>query len=385
QCLQHLHGQQYSWVSSIFYFGYFFWEYPTSVLIARLPPAKYLTANTFVWGAVVALTAACSSYGGLLAVRFLLGVAEATITPAFMFLTSTWYTRDEIPVRTGIWFSGNSVGGLLASLLAYGIGHIDSPLRPWMWMYIILGSATFLWGVCPVGAAAGQHRARALPDAGRAPVRGRPGRHRRHWPHREHGVAVGPDERMPAGPQDVASLRHRHPDADPQRRDAELQQPGDQVLWFHVAAVDAHQHPLERDQHGHHRRNGLDGRPLPPAELHPDRGRGAMRRGRELADLCARPRLQGRAAAGVFPAVAGTQRDPAGHVAGAGELPGRNQEDDHDGADVHCVLRGQHCGTAVLHRGRGAALQHRLPRDSGLLCADCCACAVAASLSPGGE
>lgn len=133
-------------MSSIFYFGYFFWEYPTSVLIARLPPAKYLTANTFVWGAVVALTAACSSYGGLLAVRFLLGVAEATITPAFMFLTSTWYTRDEIPVRTGIWFSGNSVGGLLASLLAYGIGHIDSPLRPWMWMYIILGSATFLWG-----------------------------------------------------------------------------------------------------------------------------------------------------------------------------------------------------------------------------------------------
>lgn len=40
-------------------------------------------------------------------VRFLLGVAEATITPAFMFITSTWYTRDEIPIRTGIWFAGN--------------------------------------------------------------------------------------------------------------------------------------------------------------------------------------------------------------------------------------------------------------------------------------
>ncbi|OJK00111.1 hypothetical protein ASPACDRAFT_1855711 [Aspergillus aculeatus ATCC 16872] len=142
----HLVGQQYSWVSSIFYFGYFFWEWPTNMLIPRVRVAKYLGLNTLFWGAVVALTAVCVNYGGLLAVRFLLGVAEATITPAFMFITSTWYTRDEIPFRTGIWFSGNSVGGLIASLLAYGIGHIEHPLRPWMWMFIILGVATFLWG-----------------------------------------------------------------------------------------------------------------------------------------------------------------------------------------------------------------------------------------------
>ncbi|KAE8149757.1 major facilitator superfamily domain-containing protein [Aspergillus avenaceus] len=142
----HLVGQQYSWVSSIFYFGYFFWEGPTNYLIPRLPVAKYMAFNTFFWGAVVALTAACVNYGGLLALRFLLGVAEATITPAFMFITTTWYTRDEIPFRTGIWFSGNSIGGLIASLLAYGVGHIEQPLRPWMWMFIILGVATFLWG-----------------------------------------------------------------------------------------------------------------------------------------------------------------------------------------------------------------------------------------------
>lgn len=111
-----------------------------------MPVAKYIAFNTFFWGAVVALTAACINYRGLLAVRFLLGVAEATITPAFMFITSTWYTRDEIPFRTGIWFSGNSFGGLVASLMAYSVGHIKHPLQPWMWLFIILGVATFLWG-----------------------------------------------------------------------------------------------------------------------------------------------------------------------------------------------------------------------------------------------
>ena len=105
--VQHLVGQQYSWVSSIFYFGYFFWEYPTNILIARLPVAKYLAINTFFWGAVVALTAACVNYGGLLAVRFLLGVAEATITPAFMFIVGAalgaggTILRHVLHVRTG--------------------------------------------------------------------------------------------------------------------------------------------------------------------------------------------------------------------------------------------------------------------------------------------
>jgi MFS family permease len=93
------------------------------------------------------MTAVCTNFGGLMTVRFLLGVAEATITPGFMFLTSTWYTRDEIPVRIGIWFAGNSIGGLISSLLAFGVGHIDDEVRPWRWIYIILGICTFLWAI----------------------------------------------------------------------------------------------------------------------------------------------------------------------------------------------------------------------------------------------
>ncbi|KAI1810640.1 MFS general substrate transporter [Poronia punctata] len=144
----HLVGDDYAWVSSVFYFGYLLWTYPTSLLIARLPVGRYLAANTLFWGTVVALTAACSSFGGLVTVRFLLGVAEATVSPALMFITSTWYTRDEIPTRTGIWFAGNSVGGIASSLLAYGIGHIHDHVGPWRWMFIILGILTFVLGLC---------------------------------------------------------------------------------------------------------------------------------------------------------------------------------------------------------------------------------------------
>ncbi|KAL1616752.1 hypothetical protein SLS56_011277 [Neofusicoccum ribis] len=142
-----LHGTQYSWVSSVFYFGYLFWSYPTSILIQRLPIGKYVACNTFVWGTVVAVTAACTNFGGLMTVRFLLGVAEATISPAFLYITSSWYTRAEIPTRVGIWFSGNSLGGVIASFVAYGLGHVEHPLEPWQWLFIVLGIATFVWGL----------------------------------------------------------------------------------------------------------------------------------------------------------------------------------------------------------------------------------------------
>lgn len=46
-----------------------------------------------------------------------------------------------------MWFAGNSCGGFIASLLAYGIGQIKHPLHPWQWMFIIFGVVTSLWSI----------------------------------------------------------------------------------------------------------------------------------------------------------------------------------------------------------------------------------------------
>ncbi|RMJ28085.1 Allantoate [Aspergillus sp. HF37] len=39
-----LQGNQYSWTSAIFYFGYLVWSWPSSYLIVRLPLGKYFSA-----------------------------------------------------------------------------------------------------------------------------------------------------------------------------------------------------------------------------------------------------------------------------------------------------------------------------------------------------
>lgn len=145
-------GDQYAWVAAAFYFGYLAASYPATRLVARLPVAKFLGADALIWGVVVAATAACRGVGGLVVVRVFLGVAEAVVSPALVFVTTTWYTRDEIPTRTGAWFAGNAAGGIVASLLAYGVGHVgDGNIGPWRWMFIILGILTFVLGVAILG------------------------------------------------------------------------------------------------------------------------------------------------------------------------------------------------------------------------------------------
>lgn len=39
-------SDEYSWLVSLFYFGYLFWEYPASHLAQRLPTGKVVAVHT---------------------------------------------------------------------------------------------------------------------------------------------------------------------------------------------------------------------------------------------------------------------------------------------------------------------------------------------------
>ncbi|KAI0485110.1 major facilitator superfamily domain-containing protein [Xylariaceae sp. FL0804] len=143
-----LHGQQYAWASSIFYFGYLVFEYPGVAILQRFPVAKFLGVNIALWGAILMTTAACSSFAGLAAVRFVLGMTEATISPGFVAVTGMWWTRQEQAGRSALWISFLGVGSFVGTLLAFGIGHIKSgSLSDWKYIYLILGAITAVWGV----------------------------------------------------------------------------------------------------------------------------------------------------------------------------------------------------------------------------------------------
>ncbi|KAJ8481254.1 hypothetical protein ONZ45_g15369 [Pleurotus djamor] len=143
-----LHGQQYSWLTTCVYIAILVWEYPTNRLLQRFPIAKYLAFNITAWGAVLACTAACTNFTGLVVVRTLLGVFECVCQPAFVFLSTMWYTRDEQALIIGSFYSMNGFQQCVGGLIAYGIAQIETPhLKNWQILFTLLGCLTFVWGI----------------------------------------------------------------------------------------------------------------------------------------------------------------------------------------------------------------------------------------------
>ncbi|KAJ9662694.1 hypothetical protein H2201_005978 [Coniosporium apollinis] len=140
-------GTQYSWLSSIFYFGFLAWAFPTNFLLQKFPVGKYLGFNIFMWGALLMAQAAATNFTTLAVLRALSGAAEACADPAFMLITSMWYTRRQQPIRMGLWYTANGFGIALGGLLGYGIGSIKSSLPSWKWEFIIIGALCSIWGI----------------------------------------------------------------------------------------------------------------------------------------------------------------------------------------------------------------------------------------------
>ncbi|ORY66591.1 major facilitator superfamily domain-containing protein [Pseudomassariella vexata] len=142
-----LHGQDYSWLSSIFYFGYLFAQYPAGYLLQRLPIGKFIGSTAIGWGILVITTPACSSFAGIATNRFLLGVTEAVVNPGFVLIMAMWYKQQEQPLRLVTYYSMNGVAGIFGGLLGYAIGHITSGLPQWMYVFLIFGSISLTWGI----------------------------------------------------------------------------------------------------------------------------------------------------------------------------------------------------------------------------------------------
>ncbi|KFY32595.1 hypothetical protein V493_00064 [Pseudogymnoascus sp. VKM F-4281 (FW-2241)] len=141
-------GNNFSNVASSFFIAYLVAEVPNGYFLQRVPVAKWLAANVFLWGVATACTAAAFNYHSLLVARIFLGLFEASIAPCLMLISSQWYTKSEQAPRFSIWYCGLGVGQIIGGIVSFGFQHVEnSSLKGWQMMFIVLGIITSLVGV----------------------------------------------------------------------------------------------------------------------------------------------------------------------------------------------------------------------------------------------
>ncbi|KAF2111894.1 permease of the major facilitator superfamily [Lophiotrema nucula] len=144
-------GDQYQVGLSILFVGYVLMQVPSNLLLNYAGrPSWYLGFFTTAWGLVSCLTSQVTSYGGIVACRFILGIVEAPFFAGVLFYLSKWYTKEELAKRMAVFYSGSLISGAFGNLIAAGIldglaGHLG--MDAWQWLYIIEGAITMFIGI----------------------------------------------------------------------------------------------------------------------------------------------------------------------------------------------------------------------------------------------
>ncbi|KAK5056531.1 hypothetical protein LTR84_012062 [Exophiala bonariae] len=137
---------QWSAGISLFYVGYIISQVPANIIIAKGSPRILLPCIMLGWSCVTISMPAIKSPVGFVLCRFLVGLTEGPFVPAVALLTSSWYTKQESPLRMGIWHAGNIVSNIISGFLAAGIlEHMKGVggLASWRWFFLIEGMTIF--------------------------------------------------------------------------------------------------------------------------------------------------------------------------------------------------------------------------------------------------
>lgn len=142
-------GNDFSWMATAFFIGYAVAEFPQGYLIQRFPVTKVLGINVILWGIVICCTSATQNFPGVTAVRTLLGMFEAVITPALIMITSQWYTKRQATPRTGIWYCGLGAGQTIGGFVSWAAQHgsTTASFEGWRIMFVAVGAFNLIVGV----------------------------------------------------------------------------------------------------------------------------------------------------------------------------------------------------------------------------------------------
>ncbi|PKS11724.1 hypothetical protein jhhlp_001712 [Lomentospora prolificans] len=122
---------------------------PVMVILARRVGVKYfITIQLIVWGGLCMAHAGVKGSGSLVALRLLIGAAEAGFTQIGMFYLSTMYPKYSVGFRAGMFTGMYSIAGAFAGLIAYGLLKINNgPVHGWQVVFLLEGGVTVLLGI----------------------------------------------------------------------------------------------------------------------------------------------------------------------------------------------------------------------------------------------
>ncbi|KAK2486098.1 hypothetical protein H9L39_00025 [Fusarium oxysporum f. sp. albedinis] len=142
-----LSSVQYQIASASFYIGTVIFGTIGALMLKVVKPSTWLGICAVGWGAVSTLQAASVNPGGLIAVRFFLGVFEASFAPGCALYLSFWYLKSELSLRIAAYAGMSALSGVISGVVAYSMGLAKNmAVTSWQGLFLVEGLPTIAVG-----------------------------------------------------------------------------------------------------------------------------------------------------------------------------------------------------------------------------------------------
>ncbi|PIB91839.1 MFS transporter [Caulobacter sp. FWC2] len=132
--------------ASLFFIGYFLFEAPSNLILAKVGARVWFTRIMFTWGLVTLALGFTQNATMFYVLRFLLGVTEAGFFPGVLYVLTLWYPQSHRARMVGLFMIAsaiaNAVGAVVGGLLLDLDGLLG--LAGWQWVFLATGAPAIL-------------------------------------------------------------------------------------------------------------------------------------------------------------------------------------------------------------------------------------------------
>ena len=144
-----LSSEAFGFASGIFFIGYFLFEVPSNMMLAKFGARVWIARILVTWGIISLLCAFVQSETQLHILRFLLGVAEAGFFPGIIVYLTYWFRSKEQATTIALFTAAIPVSYLFgAPLSTWVMDNVSGfGLTGWRWMIILESVPAILGGI----------------------------------------------------------------------------------------------------------------------------------------------------------------------------------------------------------------------------------------------
>ncbi|CAI7622986.1 unnamed protein product [Penicillium glandicola] len=138
----------YNNAQNMYRIGFLIAEIPSQMIGKRLGPDRWIPFQIILWSLASGGQFFMQNRAGFFACRFFIGLFMGGFIPDAVLYLSYFYTKSEMPFRLALFWFVDTMSGVVASFIAYGVLHMRGVQgrEGWRWLFLIEALITIVIG-----------------------------------------------------------------------------------------------------------------------------------------------------------------------------------------------------------------------------------------------